>query len=344
MQLPVSKGYTAILVVVDRLTKMAHFIPTVNEVDAPFTAQLYLDNVYKLHGLPQDLVSDRGSVFTSRFWTRLLQLIGVKRNLSTAYHPQSDGQTERVNQVMEQYLRLYCDYQQDDWASLLPLAEFAYNNSVHSTTKSSPFFANYGYHPRSLPDSITTTSVVPAAEALASKLSEIHKSLGENIESANAAYQKHYNRKVLPQPDLPAGTKVWLRCAHMATQRPSSKLDHTRLGPFEIIGKVGTRAYKLQLPPTMKIHPVFHVSLLEPAHQDTIPGRTREPSPPVVVSNNEEYEIESILSRRVRHGRVEYLVHWKGYGIEDRTWESTKNLAHCRDLVNEFLAKTKSPA
>lgn len=343
VQLPTSRGYTAILVVVDRLTKMAHFIPTINEVDAPLTAQLYLEHVYKLHGLPQDLVSDRGSVFTSRFWTHLLQLIGITRNLSSAYHPQSDGQTERVNQVLEQYLRLYCDYQQDDWASLLPLAEFAYNNSAHSTTKTSPFFANFGYHPRPLPDSITSRSTTPAAESLAVKMAEVHKTLTKNIDSANQRYQKHYNRKVLPQPTIPIGTKVWLRRTHITTQRPSAKLDYTHLGPFKVTAQVGIRAYRLELPPTMKIHPVFHVSLLEPVHHDMIPGRIHEPPPPIIINDTEEYEVEAILSRRVRHGRIEYLVHWKGYGIEDRTWEPAKNLTHCRDLVNKFLSKTKSP-
>lgn len=336
VQLPVSRGYTAILVVVDRLTKMAHFIPTVNEVDAPLTAQLYLDCVYRLHGLPWNLVSDRGSVFTSRFWSRLLELVGVTRNLSTAYHPQSDGQTERVNQTMEQYLRLYCDYRQDDWASLLPLAEFAYNNSVHSTTKTSPFFANYGYHPRSLPSTIPTSSIVPAAESLAAKLADTHVALIRNIDAANRSYCKYYNRKVLPQPDFSVGTKVWLRRTNIATQRPNAKLDHTYLGPFAITDKVGRRAYKLKLPSTMKIHPVFHVSLLEPVHQDTIPGRTQQPPPPVITNGTEEYEVEAILDHRIRHRRKEYLVQWKGYGVEDRTWEPVNNLTHCQGLLDQY--------
>jgi hypothetical protein len=127
---------------------MAHFCPTTTKVTAEDTAQLYLQYVFKHHGLPDDIVSDRGTQFTSRFTARLLDLCKIHSNKSTVFHPQSDGQTERVNQVLEQYLRIFCDYQQDNWHELLPLAEFAYNNAKHASTQVSPFFANYGRHPR----------------------------------------------------------------------------------------------------------------------------------------------------------------------------------------------------
>ena len=126
-------GNDAIFVVVDRFTKMAHFIATRTTIDSPDVARLFIDTVYRLHGLPTDIVSDRDKVFTSHFWRHFLALLGVKPNLSTAFHPQTDGQTERVNQVLEQYLRGFCNYQQDNWQQLLPHAEFAYNNSVHAS-------------------------------------------------------------------------------------------------------------------------------------------------------------------------------------------------------------------
>jgi Integrase zinc binding domain/Integrase core domain len=146
VQLPPSHGYDAIYVCVDRLTKMAHFSPTNSEQTAEQTAELYLRNVFKNHGIPQDIVSDRGSQFVSKFTRRLLELLDVKGNRSTSYHPESDGQTERVNQTLEQYLRIYCDFHQDDWYQLLPLAEFVYNNAKSSSTGMTPFYANYGYH------------------------------------------------------------------------------------------------------------------------------------------------------------------------------------------------------
>ena len=145
--LPVTEGFDTILVVVDRLTKMAHFIPTRSDIDAPQLAKIFLQNIFTKHGTPADIVSDRGKHFVSRFWASLCTLLGVRSNLSTAYHPETDGQTERTNQILEQYLRIYVNYEQNDWINLLPLAEFAYNNTTQSATGMSPFFANLSFHP-----------------------------------------------------------------------------------------------------------------------------------------------------------------------------------------------------
>ncbi|SOV04978.1 uncharacterized protein UDID_17813 [Ustilago sp. UG-2017a] len=143
-QLPPSSDFTAILIVVDRLTKMAIFVPTTNELDAPKLAKLFLRHVYSKHGLPTSIVSDRGSEFASHFWRSLSTLLGIENHFSSAYHPQSDGQTERINQVLEQFLRGYSNHLQTDWSNLLPLAEFSYNNAEHASTQLTPFFANYG--------------------------------------------------------------------------------------------------------------------------------------------------------------------------------------------------------
>ena len=134
VELPPSNGFSAILVYMDRLTKMAHFCPITTNVTAEGTTHLYLQYVFKHHGLPSDIVSDCGTQFTSRFTNRLLHLCKIQSNKSTAFHPQSDRQMERVNQVLEQYLRIFCDYQQSNWHELLPLAEFAYNNAKHTST------------------------------------------------------------------------------------------------------------------------------------------------------------------------------------------------------------------
>ena len=137
---PSPSGNDAIMVMVDRFTKMAHFSPIKTTADAPDVARVFLRDVYRLHGLPSDIVSDRDKVFTSSFWRHMLTLLDVKPNMSTAFHPQTDGQTERVNQVLEQYLRVFCNYQQDDWQKLLPFAEFAYNNSLHRSIKRTPLW------------------------------------------------------------------------------------------------------------------------------------------------------------------------------------------------------------
>jgi len=129
--LPMSSGYDTILVIVCCLTKMALFIATRATDTSEDLAQLYLCHVFSKHGTPSDIVSDRGKTFMSDFWSLLCHLLHIKRNLSTAYHPETDGQTERLNQILEQYLRIYINYDQDNWYDLLPLAEFAYNNTCY---------------------------------------------------------------------------------------------------------------------------------------------------------------------------------------------------------------------
>src|SRR5882724_8499756 len=140
--LPMSDGHDTILVVVCHLTKMTVFIPTFRDIDAEDLAHIFLSQVFAKHGTPTDIVSDQGKHFILRFWRFLCQLLGIKANLSTAYHPETDGQTEWVNQILEQYLWVYINYQQDEWVNLLPLAEFAYNNMSHSVTMVTPFFTN----------------------------------------------------------------------------------------------------------------------------------------------------------------------------------------------------------
>src|SRR6266478_1926999 len=146
-QLPTSEGNTAILVIVDRLTKQSLFIPTHDSIDSPELAQLFLTHVFSKHGTLSHVTSDRGSEFVSHFFRSLSKLLQMELHFTSGYHPEGDGQMEHLNQVLEQYLQAYTNYQQDDWSSLLLLAEFAYNNATNEMTRVSPFFANKGYHP-----------------------------------------------------------------------------------------------------------------------------------------------------------------------------------------------------
>ena len=183
--------------------------------------------------------------------------------------------------MLEQYLRLYCDYQQTDWASLLPLAEFSYNNSKHSATTLTPFFANYGFHPRMslLPSS--PSSSTPAADSYVDRLRAAQGILQHELLKARSAMENSANRRRRPAPVIVPGQHVWLLRRHVSTTRPSSKLDVRRLGPFAVIGLVGSSAYRLALPSSMHIHPVFHVSLLELHVPNTFPGRVVEVPLPV---------------------------------------------------------------
>jgi hypothetical protein len=341
VELPRSRGCNAILVCVDRLTKMAHFCPTTTQVDAKETARLYLKHVFKHHGLPEDIVTDRGTQFTSRFTASLLELCDIHSNKSTAFHPQSDGQTERVNQILEQYLRIFCDHQQDNWLDILPLAEFAYNNAEHSSTRMSPFFANYGLHPRCtlrLTPAGPGTSPNPSAEDLTRKYRAIHDQAKEELKRAQAKYKETYDARHKEAPIFEPGNLVWLSRKHITTKRPSSKLDVKRLGPFKVLEAVGDSklAFRLELPAQMRIHPVFHVSLLEPHQENPFPGRTQPPPPPIELEHDVEWEVEEILDSRIQRGKLQYLVHWLGYGPHERTWEPPDHLSNATEAVAEF--------
>jgi transposase InsO family protein len=230
VKLPRSNGHDSILVAVDKNTKLAHFIPTKKTIGATGTANLYLNHIWKHHGTPQDIVSDRGAVFTSKFMRRLCQLLCITPSTTTAFHPQSNGQTERVNQILEQYLRMFTTRRQDDWAELLPLAEFAYNNSTHSTTGYSPFYATYGYHP-TLSFATPTSSIVPAAEERIKHLQEVHAEVKTMIDLAGLRAQRYYKEGMLLYPNFDVEDKVFLRRENISTTAPSKKLASKFLGP-----------------------------------------------------------------------------------------------------------------
>lgn len=162
--LPMSLGKDCILVVVDRLTKVGHFIAMSHPYTAISVAQLFLENIYKLHGMPQSIVSDRDKLFTSHFWKELFQLVGTKLHMSTSYHPQTDGQTERLNRCLEQYLQAMVSQRPKMWAKWLALAEWWYNSTYYSAIRMSPYEALYGMQPRKICIPSTHRSVVGAVE------------------------------------------------------------------------------------------------------------------------------------------------------------------------------------
>ena len=183
--------------------------------------------------------------------------------MSTAYHPQTDGQTERVNQVLGGYLRIFVNYDQNDWYHLLPLAEFAYNNSATSAHGMTPFFANYGYHPQSewLKEREAQN---PGANMYGYWMKTIDQKARKSLEKIREAMGRYYNQHSKQQPDFKVGDLVMHNAKNICTKRPSPKLAPRLYGPFKILEQRGNLAYKLQISDRWKIHPVFHVSLLEP--------------------------------------------------------------------------------
>jgi hypothetical protein len=340
--LPPSLGFTAILVIVDRLSKQAIFIPTHDTISSADLAQLFVLHVFSKHGVPSHVTSDRGSEFVSHFFRSLGKALDMKLHFTSGYHPEGDGQTERTNQTLEQYLRIYCNYQQDNWSTFLPLAEFAYNNAPSATTGISPFFANKGYHPSiSVHPERDLTSA--RAREFAVDLDELHQELRRTIADAQKRYQVPADAKRTPAPEFKLGNKVYVKAEHFRTTRPSKKLSDKNAGPFELIAQPGTHSFTLRLPDTMRaVHPVFHVSQLEPATPNEIPNRVQPPPPPVLIDGEPEYEMTEILDSKIDNRRrackLLYLVRWAGYeGTDEETsWILASELENASELVEDF--------
>jgi hypothetical protein len=314
---PVDKTeYDSIFVVNDRFTKMAYFRPFREETDAPTFAHLFIETIYAKHGMPKEIISDRDKLFVSNFWKSFTEQLGTKTKPSTAFHPQTDGQTERTNQTLEQYLRAYVNYGQDNWAALLPLAEFVFN-----TTKGpmgvTPHFALYGRHPRITGDTIEAKVHAEKAQIRVQEINQLHETLRKELRWLQYRMAISANKKRSEGPDLQEGDMVYLIRRNIKTQRPSTKLDHTKLGPFKIKTKKSRVTFELELPASMGIHPVFHISLLEPCYS---PNAKPGPVSTDLETGLPRYEVDRILRDEVRAGVPHYLVRWKGYADTEDTW------------------------
>src|SRR5258708_6361177 len=294
-QLPMSEGFTAILVIVDRLTKQSLFIPTHDTVDAPQLAQMFLTHVFSKHGTPGHITSNCDTEFISHFFHSLGSLLNMKLHFTSGYHPEGDGQMERINQVLEQYLCTYTNYQQDNWAPLLPLAEFTYNNVASVTTGVSPFFTNKGYHPR-----LTTDPIAPSssseAQCYMTDLDQLHSQLKASIAEAQEHYQRAADCQQMPPPAFKVSNHTYVKAKFFQTTQPSRKLAEKNLGPFEIIGTPGMHSVTICLPQQFQgVHPIFHVSQLEPAFQNPFPHREHPPPPPIELDSVDSRMCQAVL-------------------------------------------------
>ena len=329
------KGNDCVCVFVDKLTKMVHFVACREEMSAKDFAELYIDQVWRLHGLSREFITDRDTRFTSAFWKGVTELIGTKHVMSSSFHPQTDGQTERVNQTLETYIRHFVSVRLNDWDTLLSRAEYAHNAAVHSSTGQTPFYLNFGMNPRTSPGEIIEVHPEPAAfvERWQSALT-----FARNCLIAAQQRQKAYADQRRVEKVFSVGDKVLLNTKHLNIKHAETnrKLLPKWIGPFEVVQVVGPVAYELKMNPGWRIHPVFHVSLLEAYRSD---GRIQPPPPPLDLEGVLEYEVESILDHRFRgrrHPRTSYLVAWKGYGPEHNSWEPEKNVVNAPEQVADY--------
>ena len=348
---PTLHHHDAIFVVVDKCSKMIHCIPTTTSVTAPELAQLFFREIVRHHGLPTSIISDRDPRFTSSFWTELWKQFGTRLAMSTAYHPQTDGQTERANRTIEQMLRSYVNVQQNDWDQHLTAIEIAYNNSKQASTGYSPFFLNSGQHPffplttsvRSESDQYSNATAEQMIEDLLTHLNwaeeNIKKAQQQQIEQTN----KH--RK---QIEFETGQKVWLSTSDLRHRiKITPKLSSHWIGPFRIKRKLSPLNYELELPNSFSIHPVFHISKLrlynESERFDSFrPPLPDRPPPEIVVEGAEaEYEVEAIRQHREKKWRgqlyKQYLVKWKGYPEWENTWEWEYTITNnAKEIVESY--------
>jgi hypothetical protein len=328
--------YDAIFTVVDRLTKQAYFIPFLEEAGAEETAYIFHRHITGNHGTPEETISDRDTRFRSKFWQELMALAGTKSKLSTAFHPQTDGITERMNQTIEQYLRCYVNYQQDDWVKWLPIAQFAYNNSTNSATGITPYYANYGREMKAFRNKLDRAYRNVSAQLSAEEMKQLHNQMARDLRFVQKRMQQYYDRRHEDVPTIRAGQKVYLLRKNLKTKRPSDKLDFKKLGPFRVIEQTGPVNFKLKLPQSSKIHPVFHAAVLEPA-SDEIPEANIMDAEGY---EDQEYTVERILAKRGLRGQEEYLVKWKDYEDSENSWEPVTGLMKAQQAIRTFHQKS----
>ncbi|GJP48726.1 hypothetical protein CLOM_g8005 [Closterium sp. NIES-68] len=311
---PTTSGHDAILVVIDKFSKIGHFIPTHTTERTEEIAQLFVRYIISQHGIPTTLISDRDPKFTSKFWKELMSLLGTKLAMSSAYHPQTDGQTERLNQIVEQLLRAACKDEISKWDLHLPVLEFAYNNATHAATGQTPFFLCYGRHPLTPQKPTASATVQPAHDFIATMhqlWDRTHRRLLDIQQEQKRQADRHRNDHTIT-----VGDQVLLDTRNLDISHLPSKLRPRFCGPFLVEAQITPVTFRLRLPATWKIHNAFHVQLLKPYRDPNAIffGRQPPPPPPVLVHDEPEYEVESVLAhRRRRNGTVELLNRWKGY-------------------------------
>ena len=349
--LPMSPaGLNSIMTVVDRFSKMCHFIPTTKDVDAQGVADLFVREVFCRHGLPKSIVSDRDPKFTSEFWKATMKRLGTSLLMSTVDHPQSDGQSERANGTIIQMLRTFCRDRERDWPTFLPLLEFAVNNTVHKPAGMSPFVICSGVDPLLPLDLVAPEGVTRDSSPLAQKIASIQSFVRDNLLLGQAKMAENHNegRK---EATYKVGDQVLMRSDHASSHIEAgnnAKLRELFSGPY-IVTKVGTNTVTLDLPKEMGTHPTVNICKIKPFTDPMVP--LPQPGPVKVEGgkdkvddddDDDEYEIDYIVTHRENRRGTYYLIHWKGWGEKERKWLKEDELANAPEVLKDYKSRGTS--
>jgi hypothetical protein len=331
------QGNDAIFVIIDHFSKGVRLRGVPMTIGAEGVADLVRRDVITKKGVIKRIVADRDRRWINRFWAQLAKKLGFQLNASTAFHPQTDGQTERINQLIEAYLRAYINYMQDDWEEWLDVAEFAINNAVTEAHGLSPFFIENGYDPELevVPERPGESVTDARAKEYAEHLEELYRVLRECLVQSQERNKKYYDRR-RKEMTFEVGDAVLLRTRNIRTRRPCKKFDQRKIGPYPVTRVINQNAYQLELPPEIRVHPVFHVELLEPyiPPQD---GQERPPDVPVLVDGHEEWDVDKILgAKRDAVGQLWFRVLWKA---GDQTTEPALHLKDCNEVLQAFVSQ-----
>ena len=342
-------GHNAIMVVVDRASKYAHFIPTTTQATGEDVWRMLQHEVVRLHGLPASIVSDRDSRFTGKFWQNLQKELRVELRMSSAFHPQTDGQVERLNRVLEDYLRCYVSSTQDDWDTKLDAAELCYNNTLHSSLGVSPHMFLHGCRartPLAIRSDERLTTNVPTVDDHLQRIMDAQERAHVALDRARD-HMKHTADKRRTAESFKVGDKVLIDTTHIRLPI-ESKLAERYLGPFTIVEVINPNAYRLKLPPTWRIFDVINISRLKrykaPNKKDFPHQPTDDRPAPVSVDDgapaSQHYEVEAILKSRTHNRKKQYYIKWRGYPHSDNQWVDAKDF-NAPELLAEF---NKRPA
>ncbi|KAL0152980.1 hypothetical protein M9458_051733 [Cirrhinus mrigala] len=328
--LPPSNGFTTILSVIDRFSKGCRLIPLSKLPTAMETAELLCNWVFRIFGLPEDIVSDRGPQFSSRLWSSFFRLLGVNVSLTLGYHPQANGQVERLNQELARFLCSYCHNRQEDWSRYLFWAEYAQNSS----------------HPPPLFPWSGEPSELPAVNSWFQQSEETWNLAHIHLQRAIRRTQTQADRRRRPNPPYVPGQWVWLSTRDLRLRLPCKKLSPRYVGPFKIVKQITPVSFRLQLPADYRISPTFHVSLLKPAGDPEGVENLDETAPwgppPTIIDGEEVYRVNTILDSRRRRGHLQYLVDWEGFGPEERSWVAAGDILD-PSLTTDFHSTHYTP-